>query len=78
VDEPIAKVTGTYDGYFMAAAINGAELPGIGATLYGAPPKPVWRGLTTAETKALWNAAEKKPSVFAEMIGRKLKERNSD
>jgi hypothetical protein len=76
-EEPIAKVIGIYDGYFMAASINEAALPVVGAQLYGAPPKPVWRELTTAETKALWAAAEKKPSAFAEMIGRKLKERNS-
>lgn len=35
-----------------------------------------WVGLTTAETKALWSAAEKKPSQFAAMLEAKLKEKN--
>jgi hypothetical protein len=37
---------------------------------------PKWRGLTTAETKALWNAT-KKPTEFAEMLQAKLKEKNA-
>ena len=75
VNEPIAKVTGTYDGYFMAASINGAGLPAIGTTLYNEPPKPAWKGLSTAETKVLWNNT-KKPSEFAELIEAKLREKN--
>lgn len=36
-----------------------------------------WKDLTTAETKALWIAAEKKPSVFAAMLIAKFKEKNT-
>jgi hypothetical protein len=43
--------------------------------LYTAPPQREWQGLTTAETKALWNAT-KKPSEFAEMLQAKLREKN--
>ena len=35
-----------------------------------------WKDLSSAEIKALWIAAEKKPTVFAAMISAKLKERN--
>jgi hypothetical protein len=42
------------------------------------PQKRPWKSLTTAQMKALWAAAEKKPSVFADMIERKLKELNYD
>jgi hypothetical protein len=34
-----------------------------------------WKDLTTAETKALWNAT-KKPSEFAKLLTAKLKEKN--
>jgi hypothetical protein len=34
-----------------------------------------WQALTTAETKALWNAT-KKPAEFAEMLQAKLREKN--
>ena len=44
--------------------------------LYTAPPQREWQGLTTAETKALWNAT-KKPTEFAEMLQAKLKEKNA-
>jgi hypothetical protein len=37
---------------------------------------PQWKGLSTAETKALWNAT-KKPTEFAEMLQAKLKEKNA-
>jgi hypothetical protein len=37
---------------------------------------PVWRGLTTAETKALWNVT-KKPTEFSEMLQAKLREKNT-
>jgi hypothetical protein len=43
--------------------------------LYTAPPQREWQGLTTAETKALWNAT-KKPTEFAEMLQAKLREKN--
>ena len=43
---------------------------------YPSPPQREWRGLTTAETKALWNAT-KKPTEFAEMLQAKLKEKNA-
>ena len=43
--------------------------------LYTAPPQREWQGLTTAETKALWNAT-KKPSEFAALLQAKLKEKN--
>ena len=36
-----------------------------------------WRELTTAEIKALWIAAEKKPSAFAALISAKLREKNN-
>lgn len=36
-----------------------------------------WKDLTTAETKALWNAT-KKPSEFAKLLTAKLKEKNYD
>ena len=36
-----------------------------------------WKELTTAEVKALWIAAEKKPSAFAALISAKLKEKNN-
>lgn len=35
-----------------------------------------WKGLTTAERKALWNVT-KKPSEFGEMVEAKLKEKNT-
>jgi hypothetical protein len=41
-----------------------------------AQPQREWQGLTTAETKALWNAT-KKPTEFAEMLQAKLKEKNA-
>jgi hypothetical protein len=34
-----------------------------------------WQGLTTAETKALWNST-KKPSEFAALLQAKLREKN--
>ena len=37
--------------------------------------KKVWKNLTTAEVKVLWNAT-KKPIEFAAMIQAKLKEKN--
>lgn len=37
-----------------------------------------WKDLTTAEIKALWIAAEKKPSAFAAMLLAKFKEKNSE
>jgi uncharacterized coiled-coil DUF342 family protein len=37
--------------------------------------KKEWQSLTTAETKALWNAT-KKPAEFAEMLQAKLREKN--
>lgn len=40
------------------------------------PPRREWKSLTSAETKALWTAAEKKPSQFAAMLEAKLKEKN--
>jgi len=40
-----------------------------------APPQREWVGLTTAETKALWNVT-KKPTEFAEMLQAALKEKN--
>jgi hypothetical protein len=42
-----------------------------------AQPEPgrQWRGLTTAETKALWNVT-KKPTEFADLLQAKLKEKN--
>ena len=43
--------------------------------LYVTPPQREWKGLTTAERKALWNVT-KKPSEFAEMVEAKLKEKN--
>lgn len=36
-----------------------------------------WKDLTTAETKALWNAT-KKPSEFAALLIAKFKEKNND
>ncbi len=44
--------------------------------LYAAPPQREWQGLTTAETKALWNAT-KKPTEFAEMLEVKLRQKNA-
>jgi hypothetical protein len=38
-------------------------------------PEREWKGLTTAESKALWNVT-KKPSEFGEMVEAKLKEKN--
>jgi hypothetical protein len=35
-----------------------------------------WQCLTTAETKALWNAT-KKPTEFADLLQAKLKEKNA-
>lgn len=40
-----------------------------------AQPGGEWQGLTTAETKALWNAT-KKPSEFAALLQAKLREKN--
>jgi hypothetical protein len=37
---------------------------------------PQWKGLSTAETKALWNAT-KKPTEFADLLQAKLKEKNA-
>jgi len=41
-------------------------------------PKPErqWKSLSTAETKALWNAT-KKPTEFADLLQAKLKEKNA-
>jgi hypothetical protein len=41
-----------------------------------ARPERVWKGLTTAEVKALWNVT-KKPSEFADLLQAKLRERNA-
>jgi hypothetical protein len=49
----------------------------IPSNLYTAPPQREWQSLTSAQMKALWVAAEKKPSVFAGMIDAKLKEKNN-
>ena len=38
-------------------------------------PLKEWRGLSTAESKTLWNLT-KKPSEFAALIDAKLKEKN--
>lgn len=40
-------------------------------------PKPIWRGLTSAEVKVLWNQT-KKPREFASMLESKLRERNHE
>lgn len=39
-------------------------------------PERVWKDLTTAEVKALWNVT-KKPSEFADLLTAKLRERNA-
>jgi uncharacterized protein YndB with AHSA1/START domain len=39
-------------------------------------PERVWKDLTTAEVKALWNVT-KKPSEFADLLQAKLRERNA-
>jgi hypothetical protein len=49
---------------------------GQGVPLYTAPPQRVWKDLTTAEVKALWNVT-KKPSEFADLLQAKLRERNA-
>jgi hypothetical protein len=41
------------------------------------PPKPAWRGLTSAEVKVLWNQT-RKPTEFAVMLESKLRERNHE
>ena len=47
------------------------------ARLSAPEPEPVaWKELTTAETKALWNAT-KKAGAFAALISAKLKEKNN-
>lgn len=48
------------------------------STLAAALDEPVaWKYPTTAETKALWTASEKKPSRFAELVMAKVVEKNS-
>jgi len=50
--------------------------PGEGRSpLYTAPPQREWRGLSTAEVKALWNVT-KKPTEFADLLQAKLREKN--
>jgi hypothetical protein len=49
-------------------------LPDYSKAGFGQPQRE-WQGLTTAETKALWNAT-KKPSEFAALLQAKLREKN--
>ena len=60
------------DDWRVAASVVRAR----GARPAPEPTERDWQGLSTAETKALWAAAEKKPSSYAAMIEAKLKEKN--
>jgi len=63
------------DSVLEVGRIEAATKAGLSVTpLY---KKKEWQGLSTAETKALWAAAEKKPSSYAAMIEAKLKEKNA-
>ena len=48
--EPIAYVTGTYNGRFVVAPLNPARVLPVGMALYTTPPKRPWVGLTPEET----------------------------
>ncbi len=42
-----------------------------------AQPEGEWQGLTKAETKVLWSAAQKKPGTFSALLEAKLREKNN-
>jgi hypothetical protein len=72
--EPIAWMSSSRHIYHSkdAAKFDGVDKV---APVYVHPPRRDWQALTTAETKALWNAT-KKPAEFAEMLQVKLREKN--
>jgi hypothetical protein len=80
--EPVAWMWDVYNGAGYSSRGIGfqqTDIPFAKHTpLYTAPQEREWKSLTSAQMKALWVAAEKKPSVFAGMIETKLKELNHD
>jgi len=82
--EPIAYVTGTYNGRFVVAPLNPAMVLPVGMAFYTTPPKRPWVGLTDEETQAYWDWEDWQTgagrSTIFEMvrdIEAKLKEKNT-
>jgi hypothetical protein len=70
---------GMYNGMELIVALAEGRDPAFRKApenWLSAQPQREWRGLTTAETKALWNVT-KKSTEFAEMLQAKLKEKNA-
>jgi len=51
--EPIAYVTGTYNGRFVVAPLNPAMVLPVGMAFYTTPPKREWVGLTDADIERI-------------------------
>ena len=77
--EPIAYVTGTYNGMFLVAPLNPAMVLPVGMAFYTTPPKRPWVGLTDEEIREIHSAAAGKDVGFATgLTEAKLKEKNFD
>ena len=57
--EPIAYVTGTYNGRFIVEPLNPAMVLPVGMTFYTTSPRREWVGLTDEDRKAALLAAYK-------------------
>jgi hypothetical protein len=76
--EPIAYVTGTYNGRFVVAPLNPAMVLPIGMALYTVPPKRPWVGLTDEDIKEIHNLSFGKDiGIATGLTEAKLKEKNT-
>jgi hypothetical protein len=80
VHEPVAYVTGYYNGRCVVAPLDPALLIPSGTAFYNAPPRKEWVGLTDVERHRLWEITPPEYEdtfAFAHAIENKLKEKNS-
>jgi len=80
VQEPVARVSGTYGGKFVYDPINRATILPIGMALYSSPQRE-WVGLTDAEVRTTIDSIGQYVGCYEEIVARKietkLKEKNS-
>jgi hypothetical protein len=84
--EPIAYVTGTYNGRFVVAPLNPAMVLPVGMAFYTTPPKREWVDLTDADADDLFvetqrhmigHGSREFTRIFTRLINAKLKEQNN-
>jgi len=76
--EPIAYVTGTYNGRFIVEPLNPTMVLPVGMAFYTTPPKREWVGLTDEEIHGTpWYNETHKTYQFALSLIAKLKEKNT-